>query len=75
MTCPLHARCTRGVKRGLTLRPQAEYQALQAARQRETTDAFWLQYKRRAGVEGTISQAARGAGHRRSRYSGLAKTH
>jgi transposase len=75
MTCPLQARCTRGVNRGLTLRPQPEYQALQIARQRETTDDFWLQYKRRAGVEGTISQAVRRPGLHRSRYIGLAKTH
>jgi transposase len=60
--------------RGLTLRPQSEYQALQTARKRESTDAFWQQYKRRAGIEGTISQAVRGAGLRRSRYIGLAKT-
>jgi transposase len=75
MACPLQTRCTRGVNRGLTLRPQAEFEALQDARQRETTDDFWQHYKRRAGVEGTISQAVRGAGLRRSRYIGLAKTH
>jgi transposase len=75
MACPLQARCTRGVNRGLTLRPRAEFQALQDARQPETTDDFWQQYKRRAGLEGTISQAVRGAGLRRSRYIGLAKTH
>lgn len=75
MTCPLQARCTRGVNRGLTLRSQAEYKALHVARQRETTDDFWLQYKQRAGVEGTISQAVRGAGLRHARYIGLTKTH
>ncbi|WP_417553733.1 transposase [Microbispora sp. NBC_01189] len=32
-------------------------------------------YQIRAGVEGTISQAVRGHGQRRSRYIGLAKTH
>jgi len=75
MACPLQSRCTRGVNRGLTLRPQAEHLALQVARLRETTDAFWQQYRQRAGVEGTISQAVRGPGLRRSRYIGLAKTH
>jgi transposase len=75
MACPLQVRCTRGVNRGLTLRPQLEHQALQAARQRETTDAFWQQYRQRAGIEATISQAVRGTGLRRSRYIGLAKTH
>ncbi len=75
MACPLQARCTRGVNRGLTLRLQPEHQALQTARQRETTATFWRQYRRRAGIEGTISQAVRGPGLRRSRYIGLAKTH
>ncbi|MEV7185183.1 transposase [Kitasatospora sp. NPDC093102] len=32
-------------------------------------------YRARAGVEGTVSQAVRGPGLRRSRYRGLAKTH
>ena len=32
-------------------------------------------YKRRAGIEGTLSQGVRGFGMRRSRYRGLAKTH
>jgi Transposase DDE domain len=75
MACPLRARCTRGVNRGLTLRPEPQHQALLTARQRETTDTFWQQYKRRAGIEGTISQAVRSSGLRRSRYIGLAKTH
>lgn len=75
MSCPLRTRCTHGLNRGLTLRPQPVHQALQAARQREATDAFWQQYAQRAGVESTISQAVRRAGLRRSRYIGLAKTH
>jgi len=33
------------------------------------------QYKKRAGVEGTVSQAARAFGMRRSHYRGKAKTH
>ena len=32
-------------------------------------------YKRRAGIEGTLSQGVCGFGLRRSRYRGLAKTH
>src|SRR5262245_31808480 len=44
-------------------------------RQRQMTAEFKQEYARRAGVEGTISQAVRTAGLRRSRYIGLAKTH
>jgi Transposase DDE domain len=72
--CSLRRRCTQGVNRGLTLRPQPEHLALQAARQREMTAAFCQQYRRRAGIAGTVSQAVRGPGSRRSRYIGLAKT-
>ena len=44
------------------------------ARRRERTPEFARLYARRAGVEATSSQAVRGFGLRRSRYSGLAKT-
>lgn len=75
--CPSRPQCTsaRGGPRTLTVRPRAEYAALQAARQRQTTAAFQAQYAPRAGVEGTLSQAVRACELRRSRYRGLAKTH
>jgi transposase len=37
-------------------------------------DEFKQRYARRAGIEGTVSQAT-SFGLRRSRYTGLAKTH
>ena len=38
-------------------------------------DPAWQErYRRRAGVEGTLSQGVRAFGMRRSRYIGLAKT-
>ncbi len=49
--------------------------ALVGARHRETTAEFATLSAGRAGVEGTISQAVRGFGLRRSRYVGHAKTH
>jgi transposase len=45
------------------------------ARKREKTREFAKQYAQRAGVEGTISQATRAFGLRRTRYIGLQKTH
>ncbi len=48
--------------------------ALQAARQRQKTDAFKAVYRTRAGIEGTLSQGVRMGDLRRSRYVGLAKT-
>lgn len=75
--CPVRARCTRAqsLPRRLTLQPRAEHEAIQAARQRQTTDAFAREYARRAAIEGTVSQGVRAFGLRRARYQGLAKTH
>ena len=76
-SCPARERCTRSptAPRGLTLQPQASQQALQQARQQQGTQQWWEQYHRRAGIEGTISQAVVGFRIRQSRYRGLVKTH
>jgi transposase len=58
---------------GLQVREQ--YEALQAARKRQTTPEFQQQYASRSGIEATHEQAVRRCGLRRSRYIGLAKTH
>lgn len=77
LACRARPQCTRSKKhsRTLKLRPQAEHQALYAARAYQQTDEFKQRYRQRAGVEGTISQAVARSGLRRSRYIGLAKTH
>jgi hypothetical protein len=59
--------------RRITLRPQAEYEAIQRARAQEDTPEWREQYAHRAGVEGTISQGVRAFGLRRCRYHGLNK--
>ncbi|WP_234355203.1 transposase [Kitasatospora aureofaciens] len=44
--------------------------------QAEQDSPEWREaYRGRAGIEGTVSQAVRGPGLRRSRYQGLAKAH
>jgi transposase len=75
--CPARELCTRAttVPRTLTLQPQAEHEAIQAARQRQETPEFATRYARRAGIEGTLSQGVRVCGLRAARYRGLAKTH
>jgi len=75
--CARRTECTRAEVggRSLVLRPQAEYRALQEARQRQETEEFKERYNRRAGVEGTISQGTRSFELRRARYKGLQKTH
>jgi transposase len=77
LACPCRAQCTRAAvnPRSLTLRPQAQHEALQAARARQKTDAFKARYAARAGIEGTLSQAVRVFDLRRTRYIGHAKTH
>jgi len=57
------------------LRPRAEHAALEAARARETQEAYAAQYRARAGIEGTLSQAVHTMHLRRARYIGLAKVH
>ena len=75
--CPVREHCTHTAvaARGLSLRPQEHHEALVGARQHQRTGLFKQQYARRAGIEGTISQAVRVSGMRQSRYIGLAKTH
>jgi len=60
-SCPLLTRCTRSEKkykrRTITVRPQAQHEALQAARRRPQTPAFAKEYALREGIEATISEA------------------
>jgi len=71
--CPARALCTTGKRRNLTLPPRDLAEAQAAARAAEKTIPFQADYARRAGVEGTMHQAA-SHGARRARYRGLPKT-
>jgi transposase len=75
--CTFQVQCTRSnpPRRTIAVRSKELHQALLAAREREKTVAFAAQYARRAGIEGTISQAVRAFDLRQARYIGLAKTH
>ena len=75
--CRSRKQCTHATqpRRTLTIRPQEEYLALQAARIREASEGFAKQYGVRAGIEGTMSQGVRAFGLRRARYFGKPKTH
>ncbi len=75
--CPARSRCTKSktAARCLTLRQQAEQEAIEQGRQRQQRPEWKQRYKKRAGIEGTISQGVRVVGLRRARYIGLAKTH
>jgi len=56
------------------MRLREAHEALQAARERQTSEEFKQRYKMRAGIEGTLSRGVRSCGVRRSRYIGEAKT-
>jgi transposase len=75
--CPARTDCTTATTgpRQLTLRTRTEHEAITQARIDQSTPEWKRRYDLRAGVEGTISQAVRAFGLRRTRYIGLAKTH
>jgi transposase len=74
--CHLRSSCvgSQTRPRALTLLPQAQHEALAAARERQQTEAFSAVYCARAGIEGTIAQGSRLADLHQSRYRGVAKT-
>jgi transposase len=74
--CPARSRCTRAkqARRKLGFWPQAQQEALQAARVRHTSEEGRRLYAKRAGIEGTLSQGVRAFELRRTRYWGQAKT-
>jgi transposase len=76
-SCPVRSDCTRSSLGGrvLNFKPRPEFELLQWARQREHFQIFKNRYAKRAGIEGTISQATRSFDLRQSRYFGLQKTH
>jgi transposase len=75
--CQARSRCTSAVvnPRQIVLRPQEQHEALQAAREQQTTKKFQERYATRSGIEGTISQGVRANDLRTSHYFGQGKTH
>jgi transposase len=73
--CPARPQCTASKhnRRQLAILPREAAQAQAAARTAGTTLPFAADYARRAGVEGTMHQAA-SHGARRARYRGLPRT-
>jgi len=76
--CDQRGTCTRAalpMVRRLTVPEQPVHQAVLAARADQDSEQWKTLYNKRAGIEGTISQAVRGPDLRHARYRGLAKTH
>jgi hypothetical protein len=70
--CPRRPACCRAQgrspRRTLCLRPRTQFEALHAARRRETTDDIGATYALRAGIEGTLARGMRRCRLRRTRY-------
>lgn len=73
--CPVRSLRTtsRRGARQLTVPPREVHELQLANRTARNTKAWRRDYKRRAGVEGTMNQAANTAGLRKARYRGLKK--
>lgn len=73
--CALRAKCTTAKNHGrqLTIKRREVYHALQALRAEISSEAGKKSRNLRSGIEGTISQAVRGFGLRKTRYRSLAK--
>lgn len=78
LDCPVRALCTKAKSnpRTLHLQPTARrQQTLQQARLDQGQPTFKQRYKKRAGVEGSISHGVRSLELRSARFFGLAKLH
>jgi transposase len=75
--CPVREQCTTARRNGrqLTILPRDQHELQAAARAAQHGQNWQDDYKRRAGIEGTISQAVTITGCRRTRYRGLPRTH
>ena len=76
--CLNQAKCVKtktNAPRQLSLPSRPLYEALAATRKMLLTESGRREYRHRAGIEGTLSQAVRRGTLRQSRYRGLQKTH
>ena len=74
--CAVKTKCIRSETRGrqITIKWKEAYHALEKMRKEIASEEGKTKYAQRAGIEGTISQAVRGFGMRKTRYRSLAKT-
>jgi transposase len=76
-TCSARQRCTRAKTRGraVTFQSQSMQEAIDQARSRQQHPHFAAIYRRREGIEATISQGVRCFHLRQARYRGRKKVH
>jgi hypothetical protein len=73
--CDAQPECTSSKvrRRRITVYPREIHELQQAARSAQGTKDWRADYQRRAGIEGTMNQAANTVGLRKARYRGLKK--
>jgi transposase len=74
--CPLRPQCmptSTSAKHGRSLQLKPSHVQVQARRQEQQTPAFREMYRRRAGIEASLSNAVRRHGARQARYCGTVK--
>lgn len=73
--CPVRHLCTtsKSGRRQLSVPPREVHELQLANRAAQTSKHWQRDYKRRAGIEGTMNQAAHAIGLRKARYRGLKK--
>jgi transposase len=76
--CPLYDRCVTGRKdkpKGRALKISPTHRAVLQRRREQETEEFKALYRRRAGIEASLSEMVRAHGLRLARYIGRAKVH
>jgi transposase len=75
--CPDRTRCTwaKTMPCHLSVHPRTQYETLEAARARFSSETGQALYKQCTEIEGTLSQGVRTFGLRRTWYGGVAQTH
>lgn len=72
--CPMRSKCTQGENRGRTMKISRHYPIIAQRRKEQFTHEFHNRYRRRAGVEATLSHLVCCHGARQTPYCGLDKT-
>lgn len=73
--CPFKTDCTSAASRKLQIKTRSVYKFTVNHRKRQESREFNEEYSKRAGIEGTLSEAVRRANLRQSHFKGIAKTH
>jgi transposase len=74
LNCPKAPPSLLAHSRGRLLKLSPHYPEIAARRAEQQRDEFWQKYRRRAGIEATLSTVVRGHGGRRTSYRGQGKS-